>query len=122
MFDCEDPGVDQPRLDAGEVRVTGPIPGAKTRRPADATPSAAFEAAVLGELGVSYAGLERHGKRLPGSRRPCLLDVEGLELRLEDAPAEDGLGPGLPLRFTLPAGSFATQFLREVQGGTENAS
>lgn len=119
MFVCDDAKADQRRLDAGELQVTGPMPGGKTRRPPEGTPAADFEDAVLSELGFDYPSLERHGKRLPGSRRACLLDVAALALSFDDAPATDDLGPGLRLNFTLPAGSFATQVLRELQDGSE---
>lgn len=121
MFVCDDAAADQLRLDAGELQVTGPLPGGKTRRPPEGTPSASFEDAVLAELDFDYASLQRHGKRLPGSRRPCVLDLDTLGFEVEDAPAHDDLGAGLCLRFTLPAGSFATQVLRELQDGTETA-
>lgn len=122
MFVCEDAVADQERMDAGQLQVTGPMPGGKTRRPPEGTPSAVFEDAVLAELDFDYASLQRHGKRLPGSRRACVLDVDALEVGLEDAPPVDDLGAGLRLTFTLPAGSFATQVLRELQGGTEISS
>ncbi len=120
MFATEDPSDDQTRLDAGELQLTGPMPGAKTRRPPEGTPSAAFEHAILAEVGLDYAELERHGKRLPGSRRPCTVAVDDLGLEITEEPAVAELREGIRLEFTLPAGSFATQLLRELQNGPED--
>ncbi|HKK71536.1 MAG TPA: tRNA pseudouridine(13) synthase TruD [Candidatus Krumholzibacteria bacterium] len=120
MFTTEDPGGDQQRLDAGDLQLTGPMPGAKTRRPPEGTPSAAFEDAILAEVGLDYADLERHGKRLPGSRRSCTVPIDQLGLEISEEPAVAELREGIRLEFTLPAGSFATQLLRELQNGPED--
>ena len=115
MFECEDVVGDQARLDAGELQITGPMPGAKTRRPTPGTPSAAFEDFLLADVGLDYEDLERHGKRLPGSRRACTIPVDSLQLEM--TPVSDRVGTGLKFTFVLPAGSFATQLMRELQEG-----
>lgn len=120
MFECEDPAVDQARLDAGELVVTGPIFGARMRAPSPDTPSAKLEADVLAMVEVEPAALIKLGRKAAGTRR--MVSVQPLDPQLEPAPAapDDDLGPGLALAFTLPAGCYATQLCREVQGDAEH--
>lgn len=117
LFYVDDLEVEQARFDEGEVELTGPIHGAKTRRPPAGTASAQLEEEVLRRVGLSIAQLKAHGKRLPGSRRVVQLDLT--EVLVDEAPAVEGLAAGLRLRFTLPAGSFATQLTRELQVGPD---
>lgn len=105
MFYEVDPAVLQPRLDAQEVSITGPLFGDRMRAPvADAL---AFETALLAEeLDDSRAILRRFRKLLPGARRPY---------RLLPGPIDIGRSPeGLRVTFTLPAGAYATVLLREI--------
>lgn len=109
--------VEQARFERGETELTGPIHGAKTRRPPEGTASAALEEEVLQRAGLGIAQLKVHGKRLPGSRRVVQLALDRIEVAA--APAVGDLGEGLLLRFTLPPGSFATQLTRELQVGPD---
>ena len=99
-----DAAVLQPRLDAHEVSVTGPLFGAKMRAPkADAL---AFEEALLSEELPDRSILRTWRKLLPGTRRPY---------RLLPGPIEIGRSPqGIVAKFTLPAGAYATIVLREL--------
>jgi tRNA pseudouridine13 synthase len=115
MFTVEDAAAEQDRLDRRELQVTGPIFGAKMRRPTEPSPSALLEQEVLLRAGVDAAAIARHGKRLPGSRRPLQVPVS--DFRVADAPAIEELPAGLELRFGLPAGSYATRLLRELLTG-----
>lgn len=106
MFRVEDVKAEQPRFDSGDLHLTGPIPGPRTRPAADA--ALELETAVLRELELTPAELEALGREAPGSRRDLVIRVADLEV---DAPAEDA--GALVISFTLPSGSYATQVARE---------
>ena len=114
LFECEQPELDQGRLDAGELVVTGPMFGSKMRAPSPGTTAAALETEVLEIAKISPAKLLRLGRAAPGTRRPLLVWPELLAIR--DAAPVGALGPGLELEFVLPAGSYATMVLRELTG------
>jgi tRNA pseudouridine13 synthase len=106
-FVCEDAAVDQPRVDALEVSPTGPLFGPEMRRPTGAVDEE--ESRVLADEGIDRELFVKGGNETMGARR--LLRVQ---LSLEDAAVE---GDALRLRFTLPAGSYATVVLRELMKG-----
>lgn len=106
-FCVEDVAREQRRFDAGELVMTGPMWGPKMRR-AEAT-AGELEAQVLAEASLSDAAFARIGHLAAGTRRPLLVwpDDVGAEFVADDAVA---------VRFTLPAGSFATVFIHELIG------
>ena len=116
-FAVEDPAPERARLDAFEISATGPIFGTRTDAPRGAPGE--LEAAVFAELGVPDAGALRAptpgalrapaGIRLRGGRRP-------LRVRPGDASCEVVAPDALRLRFTLPAGSYATVLVEELLG------
>jgi tRNA pseudouridine13 synthase len=112
LFTSAAPEVDQPRLDAGEVVVTGPMFGGKTMSPPEGTDARALEEEVLARGGLDASTLAALGKRVPGTRRA--LQVMPGDVEVYEAPAEGELPAGLGVAFTLPSGSFATVFLREL--------
>lgn len=116
LFTSDDAELDTERLLRGELQITGPIAGGRTRWCAPDSPSAVFEDEILAQCGLSREGLARFGKKLPGSRRPTALAVP-VEAEIEAGTEE--LSEGILLRFSLPPGSFATQLLRELQCGSE---
>ncbi len=102
-FLCTDPAVDTPRVQAFECSPSGPLPGAKVRpRPEGVV--AAMEAEALASLGVDEAMLAAEPDA-PGARRPLAIPLQVALAALED---------GIELRFSLPAGSYATVLLREL--------
>lgn len=104
MFYELDADVLQPRIDAQEVSITGPMFGDRMRWPEGAAKT--FELELLSEEGLDPAALRAHRKLLPGARRPY---------RLLPGPIEIARHPGgLRLEFSLPAGSYATVVLREL--------
>ncbi|MEX1368819.1 MAG: tRNA pseudouridine(13) synthase TruD [Nannocystaceae bacterium] len=120
MFECTEPEVDQARLDAGQLDITGPIFGARMRGPSPGTPSAQLELEVLERAGVSPTALRSLGRKAAGTRRRLTAEVDAeAPVPGPDVP-ELGLGPGLVLSFSLPAGSYATQLCREIQGDAEH--
>lgn len=120
LFECEDPAVDQARLDAGELSITGPIYGSRMASPSAGTTAAMLEAEVLAVAGIEPAALSRLGRKVAGTRRVLAVTVEPVALEPAQAVPTEGLGPGLRLRFGLPPGSYATQLCREIQGDDEH--
>ncbi len=104
IFTAEDPASEQRRFDQREIVHTGPMFGAKMYRPRGL--AAEREAALLAAAGLSPAAFAGHGKLLQGTRRHNLVYVDDLTATFE--------GDNLLLRFSLPAGSYATVLLREL--------
>jgi tRNA pseudouridine13 synthase len=114
LFVTEDPARDQPRVDAGEVVPTGPMPGSREVEPPEGSEAWQLESEALAEVGVTRAELAAVGRDLPGARRPVLVKVT---LGEPPVSAEEGR---LRLRFALPSGSYATVVL-EALGVTISA-
>jgi tRNA pseudouridine13 synthase len=114
IFECRDPEVDQARLDSGELGITGPMYGSKMRAPSPGTPSGDLEQEILARAGISQKSLSALGNKLEGTRRPLQLPLPDLEA--EPVGPLNELPPGLRLGFALPAGSYATVLLQELQG------
>ncbi len=102
-FVCAEPLVDQPRLESFELSPTGPLFGPEMRRPEAEVD--VVESQVLTDEGIERALFDKGGNETLGARR--LLRVP-LELESVEGEAE------LTLRFSLPAGSYATVLLREL--------
>ncbi|MCC6902063.1 MAG: tRNA pseudouridine(13) synthase TruD [Polyangiaceae bacterium] len=105
VFVVEDPAREQPRFDARDLHLTGPMPGPKMRRaaglPLELEQRAATEAGIAPEL------IEALGRFVDGTRRDLVVFPGDLTV---SAPA-----PGeLVLSFFLPAGSYATELVREL--------
>jgi tRNA pseudouridine13 synthase len=108
IFVCEDPAVDQPRIDNWEIVPTGPMFGPKMRAPGGEP--AALEQAVLAEAELSIEDFARAGKLAEGTRR-------ALAVRLSDvAPVTAAPDQSLIFTFSLPSGSYATVLLGEIIG------
>lgn len=103
-FVCEDPLVDQPRVDCLEVSPTGPLFGPQMLRPGGAVD--ALEESVLVDEGVARELFVAGGNETMGARRLLRIAVQ-----LESSEAR---GDALELAFSLPAGSYATVLLREL--------
>lgn len=113
IFDVRDVAVEQPRFEARETVITGPMFGPKMR-PAQHE-SAAREQRVLAVSGVTLDGFRRFGHLAEGTRRPLLIWPEDLQVR-ETAD-------GLLFEFSLPSGAYATVVLREfLKSDTADAS
>jgi tRNA pseudouridine13 synthase len=104
MFVAEDVTTEQARFDARETVTAGPMFGRKMF-PAGGE-VAEREAAVLGDAGLSVTSFHGFGKLVSGTRRHNLIYLNDLTHARE--------AEGVQLRFTLPAGSYATVLLREV--------
>jgi len=117
MFTSTDPIVDGERLARGEVAITGPMFGSRTMSPPPGTAAAALDADVLALAGVPAEALHALRRAAVGTRRRMLVCPTDVELALANDDLSAGVGDGLRLRFTLPAGSFATQLFRELARG-----
>jgi len=110
MFECTEPEVDQARLDDGELAPTGPMFGSKMRAPSPETPAFARERSVLEEESLEPSSFRPLGKLALGARRP-------IGVPLGDVAASavaDGDDNAVEVRFSLPAGAYATAVLREI--------
>jgi len=101
LFLAEDPELERPRLDSGEIDPAGPMFGPKAFKAAGA--AAEEEALLLERLKLGAKELKALSRLAPGTRRAARVQVKDLEL--------EWLGEDLRLSFTLPKGSFATVFL-----------
>jgi len=106
LFFSSDPVVDQQRLEAGELRLTGPIFGADRLVPPPGTAAALLEDEALAAFGTARQQWVGLGKKAPGTRRALRTQATELELEVE--------GGNLVLAFTLEAGAFATRLLSEL--------
>ncbi|MBK7824880.1 MAG: tRNA pseudouridine(13) synthase TruD [Nannocystis sp.] len=113
LFESREPEVDQARLDASELGLTGPMFGSKMRAPSPGTAADALEREILTLAGISPEALKALGSKVEGTRRP--LQLSTIDLQVDLASAEGPLPSGLRLRFSLPAGSYATVLLQELQ-------
>lgn len=111
-FNTEDVTREQTRLDAGELVITGPMWGPKMRRATEA--AGELEADVLAASGLDDAAFSAIGHLAAGTRRPMV--VWPTEVAVEPVT-----GDAVSVRFTLPAGSFATVFIHELIGPLSDA-
>jgi tRNA pseudouridine13 synthase len=114
IFNSSEPDVDTARIAAGELVVTGPLPGSKLRKALG--PAAAIEEAAMVEAGLSPTAFASMGKLAPGTRRPALVFPKDIGVERDER--------GLVLRFSLPPGAYATVLLAAIcgsQGGDEGA-
>jgi tRNA pseudouridine13 synthase len=109
VFRVEDAGLEQPRCDAFEISPTGPLVGYRMTLP-EGEPLG-IEQEIFAAHGLRPADFRAAGRhKIKGARRS--LRVRPTEIEL--AAGVDEHGPHITTAFTLPAGSFATVFLREL--------
>lgn len=108
LFVSSEPAVDQARLDAGELALTGPMFGAVMKAPTVDSAAHAREARLLAAVDLGVADFARLGNLASGTRRTAAL-------RLTDAAVEEVAPDAIRVTFSLPAGAYATAILREVQ-------
>jgi tRNA pseudouridine13 synthase len=107
LFRVEDIEREAPRAAAFEISATGPIFGTRVLTPSGA--AADCERKVFAALGVEpETRCPPPGIRLRGARRALRVRLESAEAVVE--------GDALRLRFTLPAGSYASVVLEELFG------
>lgn len=103
-FVVDDVQREQARYEAGELHLTGPMPGPRTKAAERA--AAALEAAAVDAVGLGEADLGALARWAEGTRRDVMLLPDALTLHEE---------PGaLVLSFALPPGGYATLVAREL--------
>jgi tRNA pseudouridine13 synthase len=109
VFRVTDAAAEQPRCDAFEISPTGPLVGYRMTLP-ESEPLR-IEQEVFGERGIRPTDFRVAGRlKVKGARRSLRVRPTDVEL----AAGVDDNGPHVTAAFTLPAGSFATVFLREL--------
>jgi len=112
LFVSTEPEVDQRRVAAGELIPTAPLPGGREIEPPPGTPARALEDEAIVAVGATREDFERAGRELPGARRPVLLQIS--ETAFTEEPGTDEGTRAVRLRFTLPAGGYATVVVAAV--------
>jgi len=117
MFTVEDPLREAPRLASGDIHLTGPVFGPKAR-PANAE-AAELEARIIAELDLGAEAIAQLGRLAPGTRRDLIATVTDLTVAWAPAGREGRAEEGgrLALEFSLPAGSYATEVVRQFTHG-----
>lgn len=116
-FIVEDEALERVRLLAGQLHLTGPIFGSGSRLPSGRTGELVTE--TLTALGLTHEHIKSFGRDARGSVRDLFVPLTDLTLSTDSAPPVDATRtpaihqPTLLLEFTLPAGSYATQLIRE---------
>ncbi len=113
LFDVRDLAIEQPRFNAYETVLTGPMFGPKMK-PTLHEP-AIREQRVLDAAGITMDAFRRFGDLTSGTRRPLLIWLKDLQVTSST--------DGLQFEFSLPSGAYATVVLREFMkiGDSENA-
>ena len=110
-FVSEDVATDGPRLERGEVVISGPMHGSRMPWPKEGSLARALEEEELERRGVNAELFASAGRQARGGRRPVTVPLQGVVL--EPCPEAQGLR----LQFALPSGSYATVLLAEVTKG-----
>jgi tRNA pseudouridine13 synthase len=105
MFTVEDAEREQPRLDRGELRLTGPMVGPKMK--ASAGQPSELEQAAIESLGLDAAALGALGRWAPGTRRD-------LSLWPADLTCDVSADGSVTVAFALPAGAYASLIIRTL--------
>jgi tRNA pseudouridine13 synthase len=108
LFVCQDPEVDQARIQAWEIAPAGPLYGPELALAGG--PVREAEDRLLQEEGLTLEDFRRGGGETRGGRR-------AYRVRLGE-PSLEAAGPDLWLQFDLPRGSYATVVLDEIMKTT----
>jgi len=108
-FVVEDLEKELPRRLEGDLHLTGPMPGPKTLQALNNALS--IEESIFEDLALDQELRTALEKSAPGARRDLVLYPENLEI----SSSKNG---ELTLSFSLPAGAYATQLVREFSGAS----
>ena len=104
VFTVEDAEREQPRLERGELRLTGPMVGPKMK--ASGGEPRRLEQTALDALGLDEPALRALGRWAPGTRRDLLLWPSEL--------AHEPAASGISVSFSLGAGAYASLLIRTL--------
>jgi tRNA pseudouridine13 synthase len=116
IFCSDEVSVDQKRLEAGEVCITGPMFGHRMRTPTPQSPAAELEEELLRGEGIEAKSFAHLGKIALGTRRALAVIPENVGA-LPWQSAENPDANAIRVSFSLPAGSYATAIMRELIKG-----
>jgi tRNA pseudouridine13 synthase len=117
VFRVEDAAAEQSRADRFEVSPTGPLVGHRMTLPSGEP--LRIEEEVFKSHGLTPGHFRQEGRdRAAGARRPLRVRPENVQL----AAGVDEHGAHITVAFTLPAGSYATVFLRELMKNDATAA
>jgi tRNA pseudouridine13 synthase len=109
VFRVLDVAVEQPRCDAFDISPTGPLIGYRMTLPE--SEALQIEQEVFDSRGIRPSDFRVAGRlKVKGARRSLRVKVKDIEL----SAGVDEHGSYITAAFSLPAGSFATVFLREL--------
>lgn len=113
-FAVDDADLEQPRCHAFDISPTGPLIGYRMTLPQGQPLE--IEQAVLAAHSLAPEDFRVEGRlKVKGARRPLRVQPKDMEL----SAGADDFGPHITAAFTLPPGSFATVFLREIMKSQE---
>ncbi|MDP9173785.1 MAG: tRNA pseudouridine(13) synthase TruD [Planctomycetota bacterium] len=116
VFRVEDAAAEQLRCDQFEISPTGPLIGYRMTMPGGQPLE--IEQEIMAGQGLKPADFRVEGKhKIKGARRS--LRVRPMDVQLSSGV--DDHGSHITVAFSLPAGSFATVFLREILKSDEPA-
>ena len=105
MFTCDDPAIDDARLAAGELVVTGPMFGDRMR--AATGVAGDRESQILAASGLPADAFRNVRAIAEGTRRDAMITI--------GAPSVTAIAADcLEVAFTLPSGAYATVVMREL--------
>lgn len=107
MFVCEDPSIDEPRLAAGELCITGPMFGDRMRTPPEGSEAAEREQRILDAAGLTVSSFATVRAIAEGTRRDATIEVAAPQVRALEAGV-------IEVAFGLPGGAYATAVMREL--------
>jgi tRNA pseudouridine13 synthase len=110
IFATTEPAVDQARVDAGALVITGPMFGHSMRSTPPGSAAAERESRVLADEGLTLASFQPVAKLATGTRRSLSVPLERTDVTVVAERA-------IELSFALPSGAYATALLREVVKG-----
>jgi tRNA pseudouridine13 synthase len=107
-FSVEDVAAEQPRVETFQISPTGPMVGYRMTTPK--AEALAIETATFERVGVTPESFRNTHERAKGERRALRIKPDDVQL----SAGVDEHGGHITVAFTLPAGSYATVFLREL--------
>lgn len=116
-FVCSDPDADQPRSDAGEVTITHALPGKKVMHghgcpeALEASVSQAFIDHWSAQLPENQFDISALSRLADGARRPMWIRPDNIQFKRINTH-------DISIAFVLPAGCYATVFLRHLCGAS----
>jgi tRNA pseudouridine13 synthase len=110
IFATTEPALDQARVDAGEIAITGPMFGHSMRCSPPGSAAAEREGSLLADEGLTLPAFQQAGNLATGTRRSLSVPIDRTDVTVVAERA-------IELSFALPSGAYATALLREVVKG-----